>query len=35
HSFWSQGTSIGVLAAWGVAGVIVAAYTFGWEPRSA
>ena len=34
HSFWSQGTSIGVLAAWGIAGVIVAGYKFGWEPRS-
>jgi ABC-2 type transport system permease protein len=33
HSFWSQGTSIGVLAAWGVAGVAVAAFKFRWEPR--
>lgn len=33
HSFWSQGTSIGVLAAWGVAGVAVAAFRFRWEPR--
>ena len=33
HSFWSQGTAIGVLAAWGVAGVIVAAMKFRWEPR--
>lgn len=33
HSFFSQGTDIGVLAAWGVAGVIVAALKFRWEPR--
>jgi ABC-2 type transport system permease protein len=33
HSFWSQGTAIGVLAAWGVAGVVVAAFKFRWEPR--
>jgi ABC-2 type transport system permease protein len=33
HSFWSQGTAIGVLAAWGAAGVIVAALKFRWEPR--
>jgi ABC-2 type transport system permease protein len=33
HSFWSQGTAIGVLAAWGVAGVAVAAFKFRWEPR--
>jgi ABC-2 type transport system permease protein len=33
HSFWSQGTAIGVLAAWGVAGVLVAAFKFRWEPR--
>ena len=33
HSFWSQGTAIGVLAAWGVAGVVVAALKFRWEPR--
>jgi ABC-2 type transport system permease protein len=33
HSFWSQGTAIGVLAAWGIAGVIVAAMKFRWEPR--
>jgi ABC-2 type transport system permease protein len=33
HSFWSQGTAIGVLAAWGVAGVAVAALKFRWEPR--
>ena len=33
HSFWSQGTAIGVLLAWGVAGVAVAAFKFRWEPR--
>jgi ABC-2 type transport system permease protein len=33
HSFLSQGTDIGVLAAWGVAGVVVAALKFRWEPR--
>jgi ABC-2 type transport system permease protein len=33
HSFWSQGTAIGVLVAWGVAGVAVAAFKFRWEPR--
>jgi ABC-2 type transport system permease protein len=34
RSFWSQGTAIGVLAAWGAAGVITAALKFGWEPRT-
>ena len=33
HSIWSQGTAIGVLAAWGVAGVVVALFKFRWEPR--
>jgi ABC-2 type transport system permease protein len=33
HSFWSQGTAIGVLAAWGVGGVAVALAKFRWEPR--
>ena len=33
HSFWSGGTAIGVLLAWGVAGVAVAAFKFRWEPR--
>jgi ABC-2 type transport system permease protein len=33
HSFLSQGTDIGVLVAWGVAGVVVAALKFQWEPR--
>jgi ABC-2 type transport system permease protein len=35
HSFWSQGTAIGVLALWGAAGVIVALAKFRWEPREA
>ncbi|MGH2935349.1 MAG: ABC transporter permease [Gaiellaceae bacterium] len=34
-SFWSQGTAIGVLLAWGAAGVLVAAFKFRWEPREA
>ena len=34
HSFWSQGTAIGVLAAWGGAGVVAAFLKFGWEPRT-
>jgi len=34
RSFWSQGTAIGVLAAWGAAGVVTAALKFGWEPRT-
>lgn len=33
HSFFSQGADIGALAAWGVAGVVVAALKFRWEPR--
>ncbi|MDQ5822068.1 MAG: ABC transporter permease [Actinomycetota bacterium] len=32
---WHNGTAAGVLAAWGVAGLVVAARRFGWEPRSA
>jgi ABC-2 type transport system permease protein len=35
ESFWSQGTAIGVLVAWGLAGVVVAIVKFGWEPRTA
>jgi ABC-2 type transport system permease protein len=30
---WKQGTAILVLLAWGLAGTIVAARRFGWEPR--
>jgi ABC-2 type transport system permease protein len=32
RAFWSNGTAIGVLAAWGVAGLLVAAFKFRWEP---
>jgi ABC-2 type transport system permease protein len=35
ESFWSQGTAIGVLLAWGATGVAVAAFKFRWEPREA
>ncbi|MDE3026017.1 MAG: ABC transporter permease [Acidobacteriota bacterium] len=35
QSFWSQGTAIGVLAAWGAVGVGVALAKFRWEPREA
>jgi ABC-2 type transport system permease protein len=30
---WEQGPAIGVVAAWGVAGLLVAARRFSWEPR--
>ena len=33
HAFWSKPGAIGVLLAWGVAGVVVAAFKFRWEPR--
>jgi len=33
QSFWSQGTAIGVLLAWGAAGVVTALFKFRWEPR--
>ncbi|HVH52080.1 MAG TPA: ABC transporter permease [Gaiellaceae bacterium] len=33
HAVWSKPAAIGVLAAWGVAGVVVAALKFRWEPR--
>ena len=33
HDIWSQGTNVAVLAAWGVAGVIVALRAFRWEPH--
>jgi ABC-2 type transport system permease protein len=32
HEIWSQGTNVAILAAWGVAGVIVALRSFRWEP---
>jgi ABC-2 type transport system permease protein len=34
-SIWTHGSAIGVLAAWGAAGALVAAFKFGWEPREA
>ncbi|HSX22633.1 MAG TPA: ABC transporter permease, partial [Gaiellaceae bacterium] len=33
HSVWSKPGAIGILLAWGVAGVVVAAFKFRWEPR--
>jgi len=33
HAIWTKGTALGVLAAWGVTGLIVAALRFRWEPR--
>ena len=33
HSFWSRPGAILVLLAWGVAGIVVAALKFRWEPR--
>ena len=35
RSPWDYGTAAAVLAAWGVAGLVVAARRFGWEPRNA
>jgi ABC-2 type transport system permease protein len=33
HAFWSKPLAIGVLAAWGVGGLLVAVFRFRWEPR--
>lgn len=33
HDIWSQGTNVAVVAAWGLAGVIVALRSFRWEPH--
>jgi ABC-2 type transport system permease protein len=33
HEIWSQGTNAAVVAAWGLAGVIVAVRAFRWEPH--
>jgi ABC-2 type transport system permease protein len=33
HEIWSQGTNVAVVAAWGLAGVIVAVRYFRWEPH--
>ena len=32
HAVWSKPGALGVLAAWGVAGVLVAVWKFRWEP---
>ena len=34
HAFWSKPAAIGILAAWGVAGLAVAALKFRWEPTA-
>jgi ABC-2 type transport system permease protein len=34
HAFWSKPGAIGVLAAWGVAGLALAALKFRWEPTA-
>jgi hypothetical protein len=33
HAIWSQWTNVAVIAAWGLAGVIVALRSFRWEPH--
>jgi ABC-2 type transport system permease protein len=33
QALWAKGTAIGVLAAWGATGLVVAALKFRWEPR--
>jgi ABC-2 type transport system permease protein len=33
HAIWSKPLAIGVLAAWGLGGLIVAVFKFRWEPR--
>jgi ABC-2 type transport system permease protein len=33
HEIWSQGTNVAVVAAWGIAGLIVALRSFRWEPH--
>jgi len=33
HEIWTQGTNVAVVAAWGLAGVIVALRSFRWEPH--
>ena len=33
RGIWTQGTALGVLAAWGATGLVVAALKFRWEPR--
>ena len=34
EGFWSQGTAIAVVSAWGIAGLAVASQRFRWEPRA-
>lgn len=33
EAIWEQPLAVGVLAAWGVAGILVAAWRFDWQPR--
>jgi ABC-2 type transport system permease protein len=33
HAIWTKPTALAVLAAWGVAGLLVAVFKFRWEPR--
>jgi ABC-2 type transport system permease protein len=33
HQIWSKPTALGVLAAWGIGGLVVAVMRFRWEPR--
>jgi ABC-2 type transport system permease protein len=33
HAIWTKGMALGVLAAWGATGLVVAALKFRWEPR--
>jgi len=33
HGFWTQPWALGVLAAWGIAGLVFAVRNFDWEPR--
>jgi ABC-2 type transport system permease protein len=33
HSIWTRPGALGVLAAWGATGLVVAAFKFQWEPR--
>ena len=33
HAFWTKPEAIGVLAAWGAGGLLVAVFHFRWEPR--
>jgi len=35
QQIWTQGQAVAVVAAWGLAGALVAARRFSWEPRDA